>query len=227
VTDAALSAGELEELRGYSTPTICNAIETFGVRGRHEGFMDSSIACRFPELGRMVGYAVTARIRASAPAESEVRHDAVWREFARVPKPWAVVIEDLDPAPIGSYWGEVNASVYRALGAVGVVTNGGVRDLAEVRALGFHFFSSCVLVSHAYVHVVDVGTAVRVGGLEVRPGDMLHGDEHGVTSVPPRIAGKVAEAAAAIESGERPLIEYAQSEACTVEGLVKMYGHVD
>ncbi len=227
MTAAPLSASELEALRGFSTPTICNAIETFGVRRRDEGFMDSSIVCRFPELGRMAGYAVTARIRAAAPAASEVRHDAVWREFARVPKPWVVVIEDLDPSPIGSYWGEVNASVYRALGAVGVVTNGGVRDLAEVRPLGFHFFSSCVLVSHAYVHVVEVGAPVNVGGLNVRPGDLLHGDEHGVTSIPIDIAAKLADASAAIERAERRLIEYARSDACTVEGLEAMYGEVD
>ncbi len=227
MTAAPLSASELEALRGFSTPTICNAIETFGVRGRDEGFMDSSIVCRFPELGRMAGYAVTARIRAAAPAASEVRHHTVWREFARVPKPWVVVIEDLDPSPIGSYWGEVNASVYRALGAVGVVTNGGVRDLAEVRSLGFHFFSSCVLVSHAYVHVVEVGAPVNVGGLNVRPGDLLHGDEHGVTSVPIDIAAELADASAAIERAELRLIEYALSDACTVEGLEAMYGEVD
>ena len=84
-----------------------------------------------------------------------------------------VVIEDLDyPNPAGSFWGEVNASVYKALGAAGTITNGGVRDLPEVRPTGFHFFSCCVLVSHAYVHVVDCGVPVTVGGLTVRPGDL-------------------------------------------------------
>jgi len=103
------------------------------------------------------------------------------------------------------------------------VTNGGVRDLAEVRPLGFHFFSSCVLVSHAYVHVVEVGAPVNVGGLNVRPGDLLHGDEHGVTSVPIDIAAELADASAAIERAELRLIEYALSDACTVEGLEAMY----
>src|SRR5574341_1983893 len=143
----AFSPEELEALRRITTPTVCNAIETFGVRPRGEGFMDSTITCRFPELGPMVGYAVTAKIRASRPPDTEVTYDRVWAEFDRSPKPWVVVIEDLDyPNPVGSYWGEVNASTYRALGAVGCVTNGGVRDLPEVRRLGFHFFSSCVLV---------------------------------------------------------------------------------
>ena len=93
----------------------------------------------------------------------------MWAEFERVPKPWLVVIEDLDyPNPVGSFWGEVNASVYKALGAVGTITNGGVRDLPEVRATGFQFFSSSVLVSHAYDHIVEYGGPVVVGAVSVR-----------------------------------------------------------
>ncbi len=138
------------------------------------------------------------------------------------------MIEDLDyPNPVGSYWGEVNASVYKALGAAGTVTNGGVRDLPEVRPTGFHFFSSCVLASHAYVHVDECGGPVSVGGLTVNPGDLLHGDEHGVTSIPIEIARDLPKAAAAIERAERRLIDYARSPAFTVEGLLDMYRRVD
>lgn len=224
---APLTGDELAALRSYSTPTICNAIETFGVRGRAEGFMDHTIACRFPELGRMAGHAVTARISAKAPTDREVPYLEVWRAFEEVPKPWVIVIEDVDDQPVGSYWGEVNASTYRALGAVGVVTNGGVRDLSEVRATGFHFFSSCVLVSHAYVHVVDAGEPVTVGGLTVRPGDLLHGDEHGVTSIPPRIARELPDACRRIEAAERRLIDYARSGEATFDGLASMYPEID
>jgi 4-hydroxy-4-methyl-2-oxoglutarate aldolase len=225
-----LTAEQLQVLRKFSTPTIANAIETFNVRPRNAGFMDHSIACRFPELGAMVGYAVTAKIRASRPPESgeEIAHSKVWAEFLKTPKPWVVVIEDLDaPNPVGSYWGEVNGATYAALGAVGVVTNGGVRDLPEVRRTGFHFFSAAVLVSHAYVHVVEVGGPVMVGGLTVKPGDLLHGDEHGVTSVPIEIAEKLPDACRAIETAERRLIEYARSGKATVEALAKIYGEVD
>jgi len=219
---------ELAALRAISTPTVCNAIETFNVHPRNEGFMDSTVICRFPELRPVVGYAVTAKIRAAEPARTEVPHSKVWAEFERVPKPWLVVIEDLDyPNPLGSFWGEVNASVYQALGALGTVTNGGVRDLLEVRATGFQFFSSCVLVSHAYVHIVEYGGPVVVGGLTVRPGDLLHGDEHGVTSIPLEIAPDIPQAAQAIEMAERRLIDYARSPACTPEGLADMYGSVD
>jgi len=152
----ALTEEDLAALRAISTPTVCNAIETFNLRLRAEGFMDSTVICRFPELRSVVGYAVTAKIRAAEPARMEVPHSKVWAEFERVPKPWLVVIEDLDyPNPLGSFWGEVNASIYQALGVVGTITNGGVRDLPEVRATGFQFFSSRVLVSHAYVHIVE------------------------------------------------------------------------
>jgi regulator of RNase E activity RraA len=102
-----------------------------------------------------------------------------------------------------------------------------VRDLPEVRLTGFHFFSAAVLVSHAYVHAVAVGTPVTVGGLIVQPGDLLHGDEHGVTSVPLEIAAQLPDACRAIEAAERRLIDYARSGHATVEGLREMYGEVD
>ena len=175
-----LTAEELAALRAISTPTVCNAVETFDVRPRNQGFMDSTITCRFPELGPAIGYAVTAKISAAEPPGVEMPHAEVWAEFARIPKPWLVVIEDLEyPNPVGSFWGEVNAGVYKALGAVGTVTNGGVRDLDEVRALGFQFLASAAIVSHAYIHLVDFGTAVKVGGLLVNPGDLVHADKHG------------------------------------------------
>ena len=223
-----LTADELAALRAITTPTVCNAIETFKVRLRNEGFMDSTIQCRFPELGAMVGYAVTITIRASVPPEHEIPGPEVWAEMDKVPKPWVVVVDDLDyPRPVGSYWGEVNASVYKALGAVGTVTNSGVRDLSEVRATGFHFFSSCVLVSHAYVHVVDVGGPVTVCGLTVHPGDLLHGDEHGVTSIPLEIARDLPKAAQELEARERKLIDYARSGEFSREKLADRYGRVD
>jgi regulator of RNase E activity RraA len=225
--NAALTADEIGGLRAFSTPTICNAIETFNVRPRTDGFMDSSIVCRFPELGPMVGYAVTARIRAGEPADRELPPADIWRTFAAVPKPWVVVVEDLDLHPIGSYWGEVNASTYLALGAVGAITNGGVRDLPEVRATGFQLFSAQVLVSHAYVHVIEAGIEVRVGGLAVRPGDLLHGDEHGVTQIPAAIARDVAAAAREIERAERTLIDYARSGGVDIDELARRYGEID
>ncbi len=219
-----LTANELEALRTITSPTICNAIETFKVRSRSAGFMGSSIRCFFPELGTLAGYAVTAKIAAREPSDSALAPVELWKLIEQSPKPAILAIEDLDyPAPIGSFWGEVNGSIYKGLGAVGTITNGGVRDLDEVRATGFHFFASCVLVSHAYIHLVEVKTPVNIGGLVVRPGDLLHGDQHGVTSIPIEIARDIPKAAEAVEEREHRIIDYARSSDCTADGLRKVF----
>ena len=221
----SLTAEELDALRGFTSPTISNAIETFDVRSRSEGFMDASIRCMFPDLGGMVGYAVTAKIAARKNPQTSLSYFDMFDSMAAVPKPWLVVIEDLDwPNPIGSYWGEVNGSIYKGMGCVGLVTNGGVRDLDEVVETGFHFFASCVLVSHAYVHLEEVGTPVSVGGLTVSPGDLLHGDKHGVVSIPHEIAREVAVASAEVERRERPIIDFARSSAMSADGLRELFG---
>jgi len=220
-----LTRDELDALRAITTPTVANAIETFNVRPRNEGFMEPSVRCIFPELGAMVGYAVTAKIAARERAAKPLPPWEMWEALSVVPGPRIVVIEDLDyPNPIGSFWGEVNGSIYKGLGCAGAVTNGGVRDLPEVRATGFHFFASCVLVSHAYVHLVEVGTPVSVGGLTVRRGDLLHGDEHGVISIPLEIARDIPGAAERVERYERPIIDFARSPDCGVDGLRKLFG---
>ena len=219
-----LTEAELAELRGISSPTICNAIETFDVRPRNEGFMDSSIRSMFPDLGVMTGYAITAKIAARKQPATSLTYFDMFDAAASIPKPWIVVIEDLDyPEVIGSYWGEVNGRIYKGIGAVGLVTNGGVRDLDEVEPTGFHFFASCVLVSHAYVHLVEVGTPVSVGGLTVSPGDLLHGDKHGVTSIPLEIAREVAKASAEVEARERPIIDFARSDKMSADGLRELF----
>ena len=221
----SLTAAELDALRGITSPTISNAIETFDVRSRSEGFMDASIRCMFPDLGGMVGYAVTAKIAAREKPETSLSYFDMFDAMAGVPKPWVVVIEDLDwPNALGSYWGEVNGSIYKGMGCVGLVTNGGVRDLDEVVETGFHFFAACVLVSHAYVHLEEVGTPVSVGGLTVSPGDLLHGDKHGVVAIPHDIARDVAAASAEVERRERPIIDFARSLEMSAEGLRELFG---
>ncbi len=216
----------LARLRTFSSPTIANAIETFNIRPRTAGFMSSQIRCVFPELGPMVGYAVTATCRASVepPRDAGTRRIEMWRAIEEIPAPRVVVIQDLDDPPgAGAYWGEVQSNLHRALGCVGTVTNGGVRDLDEVRALGFHFFAGCLSVSHAYVHVVDFGRPVEVGGLSVRPGDLLHGDQHGVTSIPLEIAERIQDGVAKVDQMERQLITYSQSPGFTRQGLEDLY----
>lgn len=221
-----LPPDRLAELRLYSTPTIANAIETFNVQPRTAGFMSSQVRCVFPELGPMVGYAYTATIRASTapPAGATALRPAMWRELERIPPPRVIVIQDLDDPPgIGAFWGDVQSNIHRALGCIGTVTNGSVRDLDEVRALGFHFFAASVAVSHAYVHLVEIGVPVQVGGLTVRPGDLIQGDQHGVLTIPAEVAGRIAEGVEKVERVERQLIGYCRSAEFTREGLESLF----
>lgn len=219
---APLDPKLLDELRRISSPTIANSIETFNVKPRSAGFVSSEIVCRFPRLGAMVGYAVTALIRAEQPPLEGHRaaESAWWEHVSQSPAPRVVVMQDLDePRGIGAYWGEVQANIHRALGCVGTVTDGTVRDLPEAEALGFHFFSAHVSVSHAYIHMVDFGLPVKVGGLVIRPGDLLHGDQHGVIVIPPEIAARIPEAAARIEARERTMIAVCQKPGVTLDEL--------
>lgn len=211
--EAPLTADQLARLAKITSPTICNAIETLNVIPYSEGFMTPEIKCILPKLGVMTGYAVTATISAREPGPNppRVKSADLWDHILSIPAPRILVIHDEDyPNPIGSFWGEVNASIHKALGVIGTVTDGGVRDLDEVERAGFHFFAKEVLVSHAYVHLVSFGLPVRVGGMVVNPGDLLHGDKHGVANIPLSIAAKVADAATAIEEKEQRIIQMAR-----------------
>jgi regulator of RNase E activity RraA len=195
----------VEELAKFSTPSVANGIETFNVRGRHEGFMNAGVRCLFPDLGPLVAYAATATIRATTPGESNDR--ALWAHVYSLPSPRVVVVQDLDdPCGHGSLWGEVNSNIFQSFGAIGVITNGCVRDLDEMHALGFHAFAGSVGVSHAHVHVVDVGVPVTVGGMTVEPGDLLHGDKHGVCNVPLDRVDELPDAIRTLEQREREII---------------------
>jgi regulator of RNase E activity RraA len=219
-----LSREQIQELRKITTPTIANAIETFDIRPRNEGFMDPSVKCVFPELGPMVGYAATCTMIASRPASVEEKglNEEMWRHILSIPAPRVIVVQDLDDPPaIGAMWGEVNGTIHKALGCAGVVTNGGVRDLDEVRAMGFHFFAGHVIPSHAYEHIVEVGTSVRVGGLIIRPGDLLHADQHGVVMIPHEIAADVAARAHEVEQNERNIINFFRSPDFSPERFVQ------
>jgi 4-hydroxy-4-methyl-2-oxoglutarate aldolase len=219
----------IEALRKITSPSVANAIETFNVRPRNQGQMSSELRALFPELGPLVGYAVTALIRAEpAPAEGHRASTFGWWDFIQsIPAPRVVVVHDLDdPRGQGAQWGEVQANIHKALGCAGVVTDGSVRDLEEVRTLGFQFVAAHVSVSHAYVHMVDFGLSVKVGGLWVKPGDLIHADQHGVVTIPADIAPKIAEAVARVEADERTIIGFCQSREFSLDGLKGLYRQV-
>ena len=209
MTTPLLSAAQLEALRRYNTPTISNAIEIFNIRKRHLGFLPHTIRCLFPDLGPIVGYAVTAQTRA-APATTPDKDIVAdyFRYVATQPGPKIAVGEDLDDPPgLGAQFGEVTATIHKKLGCVGHITSGCPRDLDEVHALGFQLFGLNPCVSHAYVRLVDFGKPVKIAGVEIRPGDLLHADKHGVCVIPIEVAPKLAEACAEVERLEKPLLD--------------------
>lgn len=200
------------ELRKYDTPTVLNAIELFDVRPRSEGFMDGRIKACFPRLPPAVGFATTATFQSARPAgKGDVYSnfvEQVGRFLGEVPAPRIVVFEDLDGEPAAATFGEVMCSVYKAFGCVGLVTSGAARDLDQVENLGFPCWSSSVISSHGYCRVVDVQVPVRVGGLVVRPGDVLHADRNGVATIPSELVGPVALACDRLALAEREVLGY-------------------
>jgi len=213
----------LEELRGLDSCSVANAIEKFGVRLRNSGFADSTVHCIFEDFPPLVGYAATVRVRTSEPPmEGDGYYYRLdWLEhLSSVPSPRVLVVEDLDPRPgLGSFIGDVHVNILRALGFIGVVTNGAVRNVEAARALRFQMFARNLSVSHAFAHVFDFGGPVQVGNMHVKPGDLMHGDRHGVQTVPIEIAQKIPAAARRMNGEERELIEFCQSGAFALEKL--------
>jgi regulator of RNase E activity RraA len=221
-----LDAAQLEALCRFNTPTVSNAIELFDVRSRNVGFLPHTIRCLLPELGVVVGYAVTSQTRADAPAAEEPPTDLLpdyLRYVAAMPGPKIAVGEDLDDPPgLGAQFGEVTATIHLKLGCLGHVTSGCPRDLDEVRALGFALFGLNPCVSHAYMRLVDFGKPVTIGGVVIRSGDLLHADRHGVCIVPHEIAATLPEACAEVERRERPLLESCRREDFDLERYIAL-----
>jgi len=207
----------LQRMQQFDSCTISNTIEQFHVRTRNEGFVSgSSVRCIFPEMTPTIGYAVTARIRTSAtPMSGRCYYDRMdwWSYVQTIPAPRFIVLEDVDHVPgLGALVGEIHACICVALGCTAVLTNGAIRDLPGVRRAGLQLFAGSVAVSHSYAHVIDFGETVEVGGLQIKPGSLLHGDQHGVVCVPLDIAEAVPEAAQEILTSERELIDFCNSE---------------
>jgi regulator of RNase E activity RraA len=209
-----LSSSDLALLGRYDTPTISNTIELFEVRPRNTGYMDQRIRACFPEMPPIVGYASTATMRTNAPRrEGNVYSslDDQIARFAEFPGPAIVVYQDLDDPPVAATFGEIMCATYQCFGAAGIVTSGPGRDLDQVRSLGFAAFTNGANCSHAYSHITSIHDVVRVGGLEVHPGDLLHADANGVLQIPIEIASEVAHAAAEFVEAEAVVIGYART----------------
>src|SRR5882724_4528269 len=202
---------DLKRLTQFDTPTICNAIELFEVRPRSAGYMDGRIRACFPEMPPIAGYAATVTMRCAHPkVEGDVYGslDQQVARFGELPGTPIVIFQDLDDPPIAATFGEIMCTTYQAFGAAGLITSGAARDLDQVRRIGFPAFSDGTICSHGYSHIVSVHTPVRVGGIPVRPGDLLHADANGVTSIPHAIASEVAHVAAEYVAAEAVILDF-------------------
>jgi 4-hydroxy-4-methyl-2-oxoglutarate aldolase len=218
-----LRAELVDAFRRLDTCKVANALETFNVRLRNEGFADSSIRGRFENLPAVIGHAVTARIRTAVPppvGDQYVDRTDWWSYILTVPSPRLVVVEDSDVRPgVGSFVGEVHANILKALGCVGYATNGSARDIPAVRELGFQVFAPHVSVTHAYRHIVEFGELVNVGGLRVASGDIVYGDCHGLLTIPSDVAERLPAKVAEMWTAEREVIALCQSPEFSVDHL--------
>jgi 4-hydroxy-4-methyl-2-oxoglutarate aldolase len=218
-----LTEGELDALRQFDTCMVANAVDTFNVRLHNAGFTNASIHCMFEDAPPMVGYAATARLRSGQPpmvGSSFRDRGDFWNSILEIPAPRILVLEDKDNPPgRGAFVGDMHSAILQALGCIGYVTNGAVRELPSVRAMGIQLFAGSVAVSHAYAHIFDVDAAITVGGMEVRPGELLHGDRHGVLAIPAEIAAAIPAVAAEIQRAEQNVIDFCRSSAFSVTKL--------
>lgn len=219
---SAIPAADLDLLRRFDTPTICNVIELFNVRPRTAGYMNATITACFPRMPPMVGYASTATFRSAFPPRAGNVYAGLTQQvatFAEAPGPVVVVFQDLDHPPAAATFGEVMCSTYKAFGAAGLITSGAGRDLDQVEALDFPCFTSGTISSHGDCHIVQIGVPVHVGGIPIHPGDLLHGDRNGVTTIPISLASAVAQVCPEFAEAEAVVLDYVKGGKVTPEGF--------
>lgn len=215
-------AAELELLRKFDTPTICNVVELYDLRPRTAGYMDKRIQACYPKLPPMVGYASTATFRSAAPPLVGNVYSGLTEQiasFAELPGPPVVVFQDLDNPVASATFGEVMCTTYKAFGAVGLITSGAARDIDQVEVLNFPCFADGVISAHGYCHIGQINVPVHVGGVTVRPGDLVHGDRNGVTLIPNELASAVAHACPEYVAAESIVLDYLKAGKVDPKGF--------
>jgi regulator of RNase E activity RraA len=227
------SSADLEALRALDTPTICNALELVDPGRRGFGYTSETFICARPDLPPMVGYARTVTIRARQPGVRTPQEARAFRlEYlkfvAEGPKPSIIVVQDLDGslAGYGSFWGEVHSNMHQALGAVGAITDGAMRDV-NMLAPGFQLLARKVVPSHAYDHLVDFGGEVSVCGMVVRTGDLIHADRHGAVVIPADAVGALPAAADLVTRREAVLLSAFKQPGFDYAALVRAIGDAE
>jgi 4-hydroxy-4-methyl-2-oxoglutarate aldolase len=202
-----LSHADLLQMKRWNTPTIYNGWEQITRRdSAHDAFNLEESRDFMPQMGPMIGYAVTVVIE---PGNSNHRREKpnAWVDYrkyiASVPGPKIVVVQDLEKANIvGSFWGEVNGNFHKALGCVGTITDGAIRDLDEMTNAGFKALAKRLCVGHAWAWPVNWGCEVEVFGRRIEPEQLIHADKHGFMAIPPEDEEKLLEAARFMDTNE-------------------------
>jgi regulator of RNase E activity RraA len=216
------STQALDALASWDTPALSNALDALRLRPFNSGYTNGSID-RVTGTAPMVGRAVTARMVAREPGDDAVPVSKLHEAIASTEGPVVVVLQDCDdPAGAGAFLGEVNGNLLAALNIQGVITNGRVRDVNELRQLPYAVYASGLCVARSYMRLIEVGTEVSVAGLTVQPGDILHGDEHGVLQVPSEALPAIFDKAAVIRADEQDVVGWSRSEAFSVEKLLQL-----
>ena len=206
----------LDLLRKVDTPTVCNAIEVVQGRRGFDRFTRGTMVCSAPGEA-MVGYARTARIAALAPPTEapdviRTRRMAYYRYMSEGPRPGVAVVEDLDgAAAIGAYWGEINTTIHKGFGLSGALTNGVMRDLGDLPE-GFPVVAGSIGPSHGFVHVRDLDCEVRIFGLSVRPGELIHADRHGALVIPEDVVGGLQAGIESLLATEKIVLDPARAD---------------
>jgi regulator of RNase E activity RraA len=218
----------LHQLQAVDTPTICNALEIVDPSRRLTGYTVRPLVCPFPDLAPVVGYARTATIRATHGHELDGKAARAQRigyyEYVASGNggavPNVVVIQDLDGAEVGfgAFWGEVQSTVHKALGVAGIVTDGSIRDIPQW-APGLAVLAGSVAPSHAHVHLAGFGQEVRVAGMVVRSGDLIHMDRHGAVVIPEALAAKIPAACDLLVRKEAVILDMARAPGFTIDKL--------
>lgn len=222
-----IAANHLEFLKSVDSPTIANAIEPFKVRDRTEGFIGGEVKSLFPEMPPMVGVALTVRMtnRPGPVAPREPWFD-MFEALSEMPSPSVLVVQDISGhASRVALAGEVMATLATRLGAVGMVTDGGLRDVHEVRALGFGYFAKYLVVSHANFDIIDIGNPITLDGQVVRTGDILHGDANGIVIVPREVLDGLPGAVEEVRTRERAMMDFINSPEYSIAEAKKRAGY--
>jgi len=216
---------DLEYLKSIDSPTLINAIELLNLRPRERGFTPVDIRCLFPDMGVMCGYAVTAQVETATKMEP-FRLDTfieLYKLVEQSPKPAVIVFQEIGGfGEFAAHAGEVMSTFFTRLGAIGLVSDCGVRDLAEVRALGFQYFARGTVASHANFRIARVDVPVQVRGMVVNPGDIIHGDLNGVITVPPCDMQLLREAVDSVRNRERKIMDFVKSPEFSLDGFRSM-----